>query len=585
MAKRTLTLTIILGLGVTLVLLWWFDRSLLPTCAFGELTVCPSGPPTCDYATIQNAVDAAQTGDTIKVTAGTYNDLVARPRPSGYGSTGVLTQVLYISKTLTLLGGYAAGDWAAPDFEAHPTILDARGQGRGIAIIGDITVTIQGFQVTDGDATGQGGIGRLDAGGGIYVLQATVTLAGSTVQHSIATHYGGGVYIRESIATTMIGNNIISNTAAYAATGPSNLGWGGGVMLSNSPSAKLIANTLSDNHAGVAGGGIYVYGSNYATLSSNVVTSNTAQVGGGIYLNKSDYARIGSGAETQGNTFSANVAGRDGGGLYLFNSSDIILQDNTVVSNTSGTDGGGLCLIANSSIVMSNNWFEANTAGDRGGGLYLLEGRLAIRLRQNTFVSNTANYGGGLYLDNSSNVFAHNTIIAANRAFAEAGGLYNNKVSPRMLHTTLADNLGNSTLYSTAGNGACSTIALTNTIVSGHSIGLSIAGGCTATLDGILWYNTPITLTYPVSAIVVVGNQYSGDPKFVDPAAGDYHLDFGSAAIDKGLPTIIAVDIDGDSRPYGPLPDLGADELHDLWNVYLPATFVGRSPTSVDRSP
>ena len=578
MSKRILTLTIILGLGAALALLWLFDLSPIPSYAAAVRTVCPSGPPMCDYATIQDAIDAAQAGDEIKVAAGTYSDLVTRPRPLGYGSTGILTQVLYISKTLTLRGGYAAGDWTTPDSAAHPTIINAQGQGRGIAIIGGIAVTIQGVQVTGGNATGQGGLGRSDAGGGIYALQATVTLADSAIQGSTATHYGGGIFIHESVAAFLVNNTILSNTVTFTATGPSNFGWGGGLMLSNSPRARLIANSFSGNHAGVAGGGIYGHSSVSATLSSNVIASNTARVGGGMYLNKSNYVKIGSGAGTEGNTLAANTAEGEGGGLYLFNSSDIILSDNTIVSNTANTDGGGLFLVAISSIVVSNNRFEANTAGGKGGGLYLLEGKLTTHLLENTFISNVAGYGGGLYLENSSNVTARNTIIAANRAFTEAGGLYINKVSPRLLHTTLADNLGSSGLYAVAGNGAHSTLALTNTIVSGHNIGISIAGGCTATVAGILWHNTPLTLTYPVSAVVTVNAQYNGNPNFADPLGGDYHLDFGSAAIDKGLTTSVKIDIDGDSRPSGPLPDLGADEWNGVWKVYLPTVSASRSP-------
>jgi hypothetical protein len=49
---------------------------------------------------------------------------------------------------------------------------------------------------------------------------------------------------------------------------------------------------------------------------------------------------------------------------------------------------------------------------------------------------------------------------------------------------------------------------------------------------------------------------------FVDPAAGDLHLrDTATAAIDQAAALLeVTDDIDGDARPIGPAPDIGADE-------------------------
>src|SRR4029453_8173359 len=49
-----------------------FVPSVLQASTARTVTVCPSGPPSCDYATIQEALDAVEDGDSIRVAPGTY---------------------------------------------------------------------------------------------------------------------------------------------------------------------------------------------------------------------------------------------------------------------------------------------------------------------------------------------------------------------------------------------------------------------------------------------------------------------------------------------------------------------------------
>ena len=69
-----------------------------------------------------------------------------------------------------------------------------------------------------------------------------------------------------------------------------------------------------------------------------------------------------------------------------------------------------------------------------------------------------------------------------------------------------------------------------------------------------------------------------GDAGFVDRAAGNLHLRRTSPAIGRGSPTESpSDDIDGEARPFGPLPDAGADE-------YVPGgeVSIGDAPQQVE---
>jgi hypothetical protein len=185
--------------------------------------------------------------------------------------------------------------------------------------------------------------------------------------------------------------------------------------------------------------------------------------------------------------------------------------------------------------------------------------------------------GGGVCL-NGGHATLSNVVVAGNRAETAGDGIYVQSSSPHLLHTTIARN-GSVSLATGGGGdgsgvyitGTASTVALTNTILVSHTVGITVAADNTATLEATLWStDTWANLAdWGGAGTIITGTiNLWDDPDFVDPDGGDYHIGPNSAAIDAGVDVGVDDDIDGDPRPQGEGYDLGADEF--IYHVYLP---------------
>jgi hypothetical protein len=472
--------------------------SAAPAAPAGEHRVCPSG---CTYSSIQAAVDATQPGDVVKVAQGTYTDL--HHTPSLDTATFTATQIVAITKSITIRGGYSGTDWNLPDLEAHPTILDAGGQGRVMVIVGNgITPIVEGLRLTGGDAAGLAGdiYWGYDVGGGVYAYRAAPKLKNNWVFSNTA-QAGGGLFLHE---------DIIYEDSAY-----------------------LEANQVLSNSASLRGGGLYLAGGRFTVSGCHVARNRSTGNGGGLFL-------AGGSPTLVGNVIADNEAEGTyghGGGLYLHNC-DGTLRQNRVTGNKAGGNGGGI------EVYKREPLLEANI-----------------------LMANVARQGGGLSVDDSAARIV-NQVIVGNQASLYGSGLWiRRSVGARLLHTTIAENSGGdgSGVYVTNHSEACSTVMMTNTIISHHGLGIVVTGGNTATLDATLWYTNTGGNTDGDGAIITY-RDHTGAPAF---AADGYHLTASSAAIEEGVSTDVTTDIDGDARPTGDDPDLGADEFV-LRHIYLP---------------
>jgi len=355
---KQLITTLLLALGLTMALLSLLGR-LAPVSGSGlgdVYCVTPGGgsfaPCSQVFTSIQAAVDAATGGEEIRVAGATYTAVSARPAPAGYPSapaSGIITQVVYISKTVTLRGGYTNTNWTAADPQANPTTLNAQGRGRVLVIVGSISPTVEGLRITGGDATGLGGfqytIMGNDAGGGVYVQTAAATISNCIVYGNVGSAapegLGGGVVIREA-AATLTGNEIVTNTATTDV-----FGMGGGLFVWHSNDVVLRSNTVRGNTASTLGagqgGGVWLKQS-AATLSGNRVVSNTATLSGGLLVT---YSAI----TMTNNLVADNHATMRGSGLYCYGAT--IRATHTTIANNNG-GGAGVLVNPVSTLLFTN---------------------------------------------------------------------------------------------------------------------------------------------------------------------------------------------------------------------------------------
>ncbi len=547
------------------------------------------------YATLQSAIDAADVGDDIRIAEGVYTDV------NHYAG---LAQLVYLSKTVTLRGGYSIADWENSVPISHPTILDAESAGRGLYIIGYISPTIENLSVRGGDATGLRGTPRFQgdsAGGGLYAISATITLR-NTVWSQNRADVGSAFYIENS-HFSLLDSTILSNTGAML---------GGGMFLEGSDS--LLANNVIEGNWAGYGGGLAVYDGR-AELNGNRIVSNQSSFnGGGVLFESADGSLIGNiitgnvgsggGASLSGdilisqNTISQNT-GDWGGGIALWegkisligntitdNSSGLgggvaisyfsnsldpnekIVTDNIITGNTAPTGGGMFCQFAR--LILMRNLIRNNIAQENGGGIYAND--CQISMDSDTVMGNTAHgNGGGLaFLGIGRHVSLIDVILADNQADGDGSGLYTDRNSVDIAQATIANNIGRTGIYVQSGlplGLGSSRVTMTNTIVASHTLAINATANSTVIIHGVLWFGNGTMIGG--AGTYLITNMIEGAPGFT---SGNYHLSASSAAIDSGIASNIFHDIDLEPRPYRQF-DLGADEFWPagiLRQIYLP---------------
>jgi len=473
---------------------------LISQAAATDLFVTKTGTGTtctqADPCSLQTALAQATGGETIYVAGGTYT------------STG--SAVIQINKSITLSGGWNGSTNSPPVCkpEIYVTTLDGEDARSGVYVGSDVVASIEGFTITHGNGTDNGG-----SGGGIDIRNSTLYVRRCMITDNVGSKMGfgagGGIYASNSsvdISESDIVNNIASTDASSFA-----VGHGGGICVSGG-AARLTKNQVLGNigqttYTG-SGGGVYLHAITTAEVANNVIRGNKASLsnwrsdGGGIWIDASSKVSLVSNhiEENMTSGHVSNGAGF-GGGVYIWDS-EVELSRNVIIKNSTGTyiaamrPGGGVAVQGNGNVTLVNNCIFQNNAGSDGGGIYV-----------------------GI-------------------DWPPAGQTV-------LLHNTIADN-GQSGIW--VRNYA--NLTLTNNLLSGHANGISQSNSSNGTISA----NT--NLFWNTSDPIVGINPIQKDPLLTP----NFHLSSNSPAINAGIDAGVAVDIDGNPRNEG-RPDIGAYEF------------------------
>jgi hypothetical protein len=480
-----------------------------------------AAPCQLDYA-VQSK---SQGGDTILAKSGIYRD--------GGDDHPYIT---YIYKSLTLIGScsFEASGPVVCNTSQRDSYLDGELQRRVIIIQGipgdGMHVSISGFTIMRGNGGGNP-VGSCESAWGSTMLGC-----------------GGGVFAEGVDYLELNDNEIWANRGSNSSPVTTDVSLGGGVYAEDVGQLVLTNNLLRFNQAGSEGqgfgGGIYLTDSgNIAGVliennifDNNELTSNQPGNGAGICAIYSE------GIQVNQNLFEyQNYLARvsvDGSAIYMLDLRNSYIYNNRFQQNfgrssifvvglpgeltdvvinrnkiTNEETADNIAVIGNTDLLIMNNFIGNNNPLTNSNGIYT-QGSIAYG-NPNAFIAyNTfALVEYGLYIDENSDITVENNIFTQINSTA----VYDNDQATNTLDV-------DSNLFHDNGNdGERGTI------------------------------------------------YFSGDPLLVDAPNGDFHIQAGSAAIDKVYSWQGGIDIDGQMRGIGTPPnnfDVGADE-YMLVN-YLP---------------
>ncbi len=372
------------------------------------------------YPTIQAAVNAAENGDEVIITPGTYQ---------GSGNRDIDCT----GKAITIRSVYPND----PNI-VNSTLIDCQGSEADphraftIGLHNTNKTVLSGFKIINGYVDNPDFLSPLRHGGAVSI-------------------------IRDTDGTVEIKNCIFINNYA---------GDSGGAIQSNHVEVLIDNCKFYNNAAGSSGGGIDCYGEHPLIINCIFMENNSGYYGGAIAFG--DVVE-GSSISIENCIIKENIA-RQGGGVSFSNASVIIKKSTISKNNCNGEMWGGAVHTWDVELSIENCDIRHNSAA-KGGGLYIYNQSTATVINSNIVGNFGSSFGGGLYCGGSSAINLINSNVFENIA-GEAGGAIDTDFSCEI-------NIDNSILWANTalwgheisawedslGQGLPSTFSFSNTLI------------------------------------------------------------------------------------------------------------------------
>ncbi|HSH01397.1 MAG TPA: choice-of-anchor Q domain-containing protein [Anaerolineae bacterium] len=255
--------------------------------------------------TLQHTIDQAADGDSVLIAGGVYSTTITRTINSQPYQLNA-----YINKSLSIQGGYDAGDYALSEPITNPVVFDAGNAHRVFYVAPDLNVQLTGLIVQNGRAFVPEDALTPLYGGGIYNAGSALTLNGNWLLNNSA-QFGAGLYHATgdlTIQSSAFGGNDNAPNPSTPAEGA-----GAGVYIADGL-AVLENNTFADND-----------------VTATSLATPEQGFGSAIYMAQGNLTLA-------NNLFANNIGANDVGSVvYISNTATLDAETHSLLHNNTGT--------------------------------------------------------------------------------------------------------------------------------------------------------------------------------------------------------------------------------------------------------